>query len=276
AGHGADRIMDFQTGDKIDLSQMDADTTRDGMQSFRFVGSNWLAQAGDLGAYQDTVNGVTYIQGDTNGDGNFDFSIRVNGLRTFTASDFILTSPPVATTPAAPTPTFAGTQFTGTSAAETIVGSDLAEVIDGRGGNDTIRGQGGNDRLLGGAGNDELWGGTGNDTLDGGTGNDVLWGGAGNDTFRFGINPGVDRIADFQKGDIIDLRAIDAVEALSGDQAFKFIGSNWLSKAGDLAFYQDTQNSLTYVQGETNGSPGVDFNLILNGLHTLTASDFLL
>ncbi|MBM3604778.1 MAG: hypothetical protein FJX25_08485, partial [Alphaproteobacteria bacterium] len=209
-GAGSDRIMDFQTGDKIDLSQMDADTTREGVQSFRFVGSNWLAQAGDLGAYQDTANGVTYIQGDTNGDGVVDFSIRVNGLRTFTASDFILTTTPAVTTPTAPAPTFTGTQFIGNDAAEAIVGSDLAELIDGRGGNDTIRAGGGNDTLIGGAGDDELWGG------------------AGNDTFVFRAGHGADRIMDFQTGDKIDLSQMDADTTRDGMQSFRFVGSNWL------------------------------------------------
>ena len=87
---GWDTIKDFAAGDKIDVSQMDADSTVAGNQAFKFVGGTWLADPGDLGFYQDTARGCTWIQGDLDGDKLYDFSIRVDGLKTFHASDFIL------------------------------------------------------------------------------------------------------------------------------------------------------------------------------------------
>ena len=86
---GWDTIKDF-SGDKIDVSQIDANTKVAGNQAFTFVGSTWLANAGDLGAYQDTARGCTWVQGDTNGDKLYDFSIRVDGLHSLKAVDFIL------------------------------------------------------------------------------------------------------------------------------------------------------------------------------------------
>ena len=69
---------------------IDANTKVAGNQAFTFVGNTWLANAGDLGAYQDTARGCTWVQGDTNGDKLYDFSIRVDGLHSLKAVDFIL------------------------------------------------------------------------------------------------------------------------------------------------------------------------------------------
>jgi len=44
--------------------------------------------AGELRAEQ--IDGNTFVQGDTNGDGIADFVIRVDGLQALTGSDFIL------------------------------------------------------------------------------------------------------------------------------------------------------------------------------------------
>lgn len=98
-GGGADRfafeermgwniIVDFTPGDVIDLHPVDADTTRDGMRAFRFVGGDRLSDAGDLGFYDDAL-GWTSGQGDTDGDGIFDFSIRPAGRHDLTSADFI-------------------------------------------------------------------------------------------------------------------------------------------------------------------------------------------
>ena len=73
-----------------DLRDIDANVTVAGVQAFTFVGRTWLANPGDLGFYQDTARGCTWIQGDTNGDKLYDFSIRVEGLLRFEAGDFLL------------------------------------------------------------------------------------------------------------------------------------------------------------------------------------------
>ena len=60
-----------------------------GNQAFSFIGSAIFSHtAGELRAYQ--AAGQTWIQGDIDGDGVADFLIRIDGLHTLTASDFIL------------------------------------------------------------------------------------------------------------------------------------------------------------------------------------------
>lgn len=87
---GNDVISDFEQGvDLIDLSRMDADSTRAGVQDFNLIGGNWLQNAGDLGVYVDAARGYTYVQGDLNGDGAPDFSIRLNGIFQLGQDDFI-------------------------------------------------------------------------------------------------------------------------------------------------------------------------------------------
>lgn len=86
---GWDTIKDFQVGDKIDLSAIDANVNVAGDQSFTFIGNAWLSKAGDLGYYRDAA-GHSSVQGDVNGDGLYDFSIRVDGWPAFTANSFVL------------------------------------------------------------------------------------------------------------------------------------------------------------------------------------------
>ncbi|PZQ50762.1 MAG: hypothetical protein DI556_06495 [Rhodovulum sulfidophilum] len=90
AGMGWDTITDFEKGDRIDLTGIDANSRVAGDQAFKFIGSAWLAKSADLGFYQDAARGCTWVQGDLNGDKLYDFSIRVEGLLTFDASDFLL------------------------------------------------------------------------------------------------------------------------------------------------------------------------------------------
>ena len=71
---------------------------------------------------------------------------------------------------------------------------------------DTLSGGADRDVLIGGDGDDRLSGGGGADYLDGGAGNNKLAGGSGADAFvfaldPFAVNPGVDRIVDFDAED---------------------------------------------------------------------------
>lgn len=59
----------------------------------------------------------------------------------------------------------AGTEITGTAAAEELQGGTENNVIEALGGNDTLRGGAGDDVLIGGAGADLLDGGLGQDTI---------------------------------------------------------------------------------------------------------------
>ncbi len=82
--------MDFVQGeDRIDLSALDANANVAGVQDFTFIGNVYLANAGDLGIYFDKANNYTYVQGDLNGDGAFEFSIRLHGIFELTEDDFI-------------------------------------------------------------------------------------------------------------------------------------------------------------------------------------------
>src|SRR5438093_13689825 len=65
----ADEITDFTGGqDKIDLTQVDANTLLVGDQAFAFVGTAGFSGATGELRYEQ-VSGNTYVEGDTNGDG---------------------------------------------------------------------------------------------------------------------------------------------------------------------------------------------------------------
>lgn len=159
-------------------------------------------------------------------------------------------------------------------------GNLLDNRIEGTDGIDQLYGLAGNDVLLGGAGNDILDGGDGNDTLNGGAGIDNLWGGAGIDYFAFG-NDAVrqnspDEVMDFARGiDKLDLSAIDANTVVSGDQAFRMIGTkNFSRKAGELQVKAYGDGVL--VSGDINGDGLADFNVWVHGVSKLASSDFVL
>ena len=90
---GTDRITDFShaEGDRIDLSLIDASTTAAGNNAFNFIGTTAFANdgvGGKLRFVQDAGN--TFIEGDRNGDGTANFAIRLDGLKTLIATDFVL------------------------------------------------------------------------------------------------------------------------------------------------------------------------------------------
>jgi Ca2+-binding RTX toxin-like protein len=90
SGASVDHITDFGAGDRIDLSQIDADTTQGGDQAFAFIGSGAFGHhAGELRA--ELANGVWTIEGDTDGDGQADFTLLVTttGGHAITNTDFI-------------------------------------------------------------------------------------------------------------------------------------------------------------------------------------------
>lgn len=87
----ADVILDFSQADedRIDLALVDASTPATGNQAFTFIGTSAFSNvAGQLRFQQ--VNGSTYVQGDTNGDGFSDFWIGLTGLLALKAADFVL------------------------------------------------------------------------------------------------------------------------------------------------------------------------------------------
>jgi serralysin len=83
-----DVIYDFRRGDKVDLSYIDADTTRSGNQKFTFV-SNFTKKPGEL-QWDDNSKGFM-VSVDMNGNGVADFSIQLNtSLSSLRSSDFLL------------------------------------------------------------------------------------------------------------------------------------------------------------------------------------------
>jgi Ca2+-binding RTX toxin-like protein len=137
--------------------------------------------------------------------------------------------------------------------------------------------------IHGGNGKNKLSGGVGNDVLAGGRGADTLIGGANADKFDFnaltdsGLTTATrDRITDFQRGtDDIDLRTIDARAGVSGNQAFKFIGTQGFhDRKGELRIVDTGPN--IRVEGDTNGDGNADFQILVLGVSTLTKGDFLL
>ena len=150
-------------------------------------------------------------------------------------------------------------------------GNGLANKITG---NDAAN------RLAGGAGKDSLIGGAGADTLAGEAGTDLLTGGAGADVFLFsalselGLGKTRDVITDFVSGvDKIDLSAIDALAASSGDQAFSRVTS--FSTAGaELRFAVVSGQGILYLN--TDQDSAAEFEIQLNGVTSLDTADLIL
>jgi Ca2+-binding RTX toxin-like protein len=89
-----DGIQDFNSGDKIDLARIDANTLLAGDQAFSFIGNAAFGnQAGELRYENISLGGpIWLIQGDTDGNGVSDFEIVlvINPPDPITASDFFL------------------------------------------------------------------------------------------------------------------------------------------------------------------------------------------
>ncbi|MFM9935172.1 MAG: calcium-binding protein [Novosphingobium sp.] len=158
-------------------------------------------------------------------------------------------------------------------------GNALANTLTGNGAANTLKGLAGNDILSGGAGNDMLVGGTGMDTMTGGLGIDKFVFDDGD--FSSKTSTGADTIVDFAPGDKIDLSLVDAVSTAThynqpGDQSFVFINHNRFHIQTGRELRYDVVGGNTYVYGSTNGDSTADFCIKLSGVHTLSASDFVL
>jgi serralysin len=89
---GRDQILDFASGDRIDLSRMDANSAVAGDQAFIFIGSAAFGNhAGEL-RFENQSGNIWLIQGDTDGNGiaDFEVSVTIVDLHPITAADFIL------------------------------------------------------------------------------------------------------------------------------------------------------------------------------------------
>jgi serralysin len=173
-------------------------------------------------------------------------------------------------------------QATGNAAANALTGNAAANRLHGLAGNDILDGFSGDDVLRGGGSRDIAAGGDGDDVIIGGRGGDTLTGGADNDSFVFrsvsdsGVTDASrDIINDFTSGDdIIDLSGIDARAANGGNQAFIFIGAAAFTASGQLRL--NTTSPQPMLEGDVTGDGVADFQIVLNGVTTVTAADLIL
>jgi Ca2+-binding RTX toxin-like protein len=167
---------------------------------------------------------------------------------------------------------------------ENLTGSAYADKLTGSAANNALSGGAGNDSVNGGAGNDVISGDAGNDVLAGELGADKLTGGAGADHFDFnglaelGLTSTTwDTITDFKttEADKIDLQGVDANTALAGDQAFSYLGMV-------AAFTGDATGKLRFdatahiLYGSTDADTAAEFAIVLTGVSSLSATDFVL
>lgn len=122
-------------------------------------------------------------------------------------------------------------------------------------------------------------GGSGKDKLIASNEANLLKGGGGADTFIFGSKTAAngDKILDFSQAalDKISLSGIDANSTLTGDQAFKFIGTAaFHDKAGELRYLIKSGDTL--IQGDINGDGNADFTITIDASLTLKSGDFIL
>ncbi|WP_083098114.1 CARDB domain-containing protein [Pseudophaeobacter leonis] len=84
-----DKIRDFETGDLVDLSGIDASQGDGGDQAFDFIAGAELS--GTAGELHFVANKNTLLlRGDVDGDGIADFTVKFRGLTELEVSDFIL------------------------------------------------------------------------------------------------------------------------------------------------------------------------------------------
>jgi Ca2+-binding RTX toxin-like protein len=88
---GIDTIFDFSrvSGDRIDLTRIDADATVSGNQAFTYIGSKaFSGTSGELRV--EKLASDTYVYGDTNGDGAADFKVHLDDAVILTKGYFVL------------------------------------------------------------------------------------------------------------------------------------------------------------------------------------------
>ncbi|MGV3549426.1 beta strand repeat-containing protein, partial [Rhizobium sp.] len=170
----------------------------------------------------------------------------------------------------------------GTNGNDTIGDGEGNDTINGGDGNDTITAAGGADTINGGAGMDTIAGGDGADRITGGLGVDTMDGGAGDDTFVFaltgdsGVGIGnrdiINNFTDFgvAGGDVLELAVTDNANA-----AFLGTGNFTVGGNGDGEVRYSVIGGNAIVEVDSNGNGVADYQIQLNGVTVLTASDFL-
>jgi Ca2+-binding RTX toxin-like protein len=189
------------------------------------------------------------------------------------------------------------TGFTSIAGVETVGGGSGNDVLTGDAGYNYLRGAAGDDTLTAGDGFDNLYGGDGADSLDGGAGDDnlagcnafgtvspgdqdILTGGLGADTFWFyfaadSVVGAPDVITDWESADKLSFSYFDANTSVDGYQDFTFLGlgaADLTVGQGELKYYHSGGN--TFVVGNVTADNEADFQIQINGVHTLAMDDF--
>jgi len=86
---GIDTIMDFTTGERIDLSAIDANRDVVGDQAFSLLAGEF-AKPGQLNVTYDAIANRTVVTGNVDNDAEAEITIMLNGHVGLTESDFIL------------------------------------------------------------------------------------------------------------------------------------------------------------------------------------------
>ena len=138
------------------------------------------------------------------------------------------------------------------------LGNELPNVLTGNNGTNTLNGAGGNDTLVSARGPDSLYGGDGNDVFK-------YYGVADLDG---------DAILDFEHGDKINLKAIDAIAGTTTNDAFRLVSES-SGAAGEVWIKEEYGN--THIFADTGAVAGPEARLIVLGIsHNLASSDFVL
>jgi hypothetical protein len=91
-GESGDRVSAFDPAkDVIDLSNIDADVTTPGVQTFTFIGSASFDGGAEVRYQLNAANGTTTVQAALAGDATADFTLTIAGLAPLTAANFALT-----------------------------------------------------------------------------------------------------------------------------------------------------------------------------------------
>jgi len=135
---GADYVNNFNAGkDVIDLSNIDADPTKPGLQSFTYIGTASFSGSGAQVRYS-TGGGTTIVQAKLAGDTSADIQITLIGNYTLSAANFALTPAASAAVYSAvskpsnsPTPTGVATQVSYSNMAGQSYTSYQSISVDG-------------------------------------------------------------------------------------------------------------------------------------------------
>jgi serralysin len=129
---------------------------------------------------------------------------------------------------------------------------------------------------------DRLAGNGGANALDGAQGADVLEGRGGADRFVYGqtyesMPAAPDLILDFSRkqGDRIDLSAVDTNDQVPGDPAFRFIGQDPFTDAGQVRFFKAGGDTVVEVNTDDT-TAGAEMQIMIDAALSLRATDFVL